>query len=513
MRAVVLLSLFIHARSEWQSVIGLEIHAQIQSRSKLFSRAGTSYGASTNSQVSHFDAALPGTLPVLNRRCVEAGVLTALALGCDINMVSKFDRKHYFYADLPAGYQITQQRQPLAVNGQVTYVYQCSRTSRVERRSARLIQLQLEQDSGKSLHDSEQRLSLIDLNRAGVGLMEIVTAPDFCGGDDAASFVRDLRDVLVSIGTCDGKMAEGSLRVDANISVNRPGEEFGVRTEVKNLNSVKSMRAAINYEIERQIQILDTGGTVVNETRSFDLDTGETVAMRDKEKVLDYRFMPEPNLPPLVLYSQRESVPLSLPSSQRPNVVVLEEVQGQMKELPEDRRKRLETRYGVSLINSVILVRAELDELFETLVTSHGCDPGSASHVVRNNYNAFLDERKLTWRDSPIETSVLAEIVRLYHEGKVSGSAVSVLLSEKTLDGQLSVSEVIERHNLWMLRDTSVIEAAVTDVFSRNPKMIKAYKKGKVNQLDVLAAKVMKKLEGKADSRLVLTMVSERLKD
>ncbi|KAL8608436.1 hypothetical protein ACOMHN_002669 [Nucella lapillus] len=334
-------------KSDWQSRVGLEVHAQITSRSKLFSGAATRYGAPVNTQVAAFDAALPGTLPVLNQACVEAGLLTAVALGCTVNAVSAFDRKHYFYADMPAGYQITQQRQPLAQGGQLDFVYvRCREGEKVtaETRTCRLIQLQLEQDSGKSLHDFHSRRSLIDLNRAGIGLMELVTHPDLIGGEDAACFVRELQLLLKALGTCNGKMQEGSLRVDANISVNKPGEPWGVRTEVKNINSVRNVSKAIDYEILRQIDILENGGQVENETRGFDAETSETVQMRDKEKLLDYRFMPEPNLPPLRVYSRSQAG--AQPASTRG--VVLEDIAERLPELPGEVRARLQQEHGLS---------------------------------------------------------------------------------------------------------------------------------------------------------------------
>lgn len=499
--------------SDWQSVIGLEIHAQIQSNAKLFSAAGTAYGASTNSQVSHFDAALPGTLPVINKRCVEAGVLTALSLGCHVNKVSLFDRKHYFYADMPAGYQITQQRQPLALGGQVPYVFHCSHTSRVEERSAYLIQLQLEQDSGKSLHDKGDQLSLIDLNRAGVGLMEIVTAPEFKDGDDAASFVRDLRDILLTVGTCDGKMQEGSLRVDANISVNRPGEELGTRTEVKNLNSISSLRSAINYEIQRQIQILSDGGKVVNETMSYDPESEETVSMRDKEKILDYRFMPEPNLPPLVIYESRECVPMTVQSDQNLKTIVIQELQDNMAKLPDEKRKRLMTLYGMSLVNAMIIVRANLYDLFEELVSVYKCNPSTASNFVRNNFKSFKDTHKINWQQSPLDTKVLADIVNVYHSKAISGSSVNVLLNEKYKNKNSSLSDIIMEHKLELMSDVCTIEKLVDEVLLRNPKMVAAYKKGKHNQLEVIFRRVMKKLEGKATSKTVSDVIRMKLEE
>uniref|UniRef100_A0A8C6V0T3 Glutamyl-tRNA amidotransferase subunit B n=1 Tax=Neogobius melanostomus TaxID=47308 RepID=A0A8C6V0T3_9GOBI len=275
-------------------VVGLEIHAQIRSNTKLFSASAVRFSSPPNSLVSFFDASLPGTLPVLNKRCVEAAVMTGLALNCTINQKSLFDRKHYFYADLPAGYQITQQRRPIAVDGVLNYSLMGGKKKKnqVVRKSARITQIQLEQDSGKSLHDDLQSQTLIDLNRAGVGLMELVMEPDMSCGEEAAAAVRELQLILQALGTCEGNMSEGQLRVDANVSVHRPGQPFGVRAEVKNINSARNLARAIDYEIQRQIQVLESGGTVQNETRAYDSKTGGTVPMRDKEGLQDYREPP-----------------------------------------------------------------------------------------------------------------------------------------------------------------------------------------------------------------------------
>ncbi|XP_059178079.1 aspartyl/glutamyl-tRNA(Asn/Gln) amidotransferase subunit B-like [Physella acuta] len=491
----------------WKGVIGLEIHAQIASASKLFSGAGTHYGANTNSQVAFFDAALPGTLPVLNKKCVEAGVVTALALGCDINLISKFDRKHYFYADMPAGYQITQYRKPFAVNGQVTYVFQCSKTSSVERRSAKLVQIQLEQDSGKSLHDPQGGLSLIDLNRAGIGLMEIVTAPDFVNGDDASSFVRDLRDILVTVGSCDGKMAEGSLRVDANISVHKPGEPLGTRTEVKNLNSLKSIRLAIDYEVRRQIQILESGGVIENETRSFDVEDNETVPMREKEKILDYRFMPEPNLPPLVIHKDWSTTVATR------NAVVLEDIRSRVKDLPDDKRRCLEEQYQITLRNAVIIVRANLFDLFERLVNKHGCDPKVTSSVLRNVYSVFLNKLGVEATSSPITDNILSEVIELCQNRKISEASVTEILDEIVKNPDASCSDIINKKDLWMITDETVINAVIDEVCGKNPSAIKGYKKGKTNQLEILSEKVKKKLKKKVSTAIVYRLLKMKLDD
>ncbi|KAJ8297753.1 hypothetical protein KUTeg_024284, partial [Tegillarca granosa] len=367
--------------SSWKGVIGLEIHAQIQTKSKLFSGASTKYGGATNNQVALLDAALPGTLPVLNKQCVEAGILTAMALKCKINKISKFDRKHYFYADLPAGYQITQQRQPLAVEGHVNYLnFTPGIEGEPEPKTVNLEQLQLEQDSGKSLHDEANQRSLIDLNRAellsetychlgltpesgklevgclmcaGVGLMEIVTKPDFSNGTEAASFVRELQLILKTVGSCNCKMNEGSMRVDANISVHKEGEPYGTRTEVKNLNSLLSVTKSIDYEIQRQIKEIEEGREIENETRSFDVNLGKTVPMRDKEKKQDYRFMPEPNLPPLHLYDNSSVLPSNVNQN---DILNLDVIQEKLPVLPEETRNRLVQQYGITRRDSVLVL-------------------------------------------------------------------------------------------------------------------------------------------------------------
>uniref|UniRef100_A0AAA9SYS8 Glutamyl-tRNA(Gln) amidotransferase subunit B, mitochondrial n=1 Tax=Bos taurus TaxID=9913 RepID=A0AAA9SYS8_BOVIN len=338
---------------EWAAVVGLEIHAQIASNSKLFSGSQVCFAAPPNSLVSFFDASLPGTLPVLNRRCVEAAVMTGLALDCHINRKSLFDRKHYFYADLPAGYQITQQRLPIAVNGSLAYsVYVGRKPSQMVTRTVRVKQIQLEQDSGKSLHDDLRSQTLIDLNRAGIGLLELVLEPDMSCGEEAATAVRELQLILQALGTSQANMAEGQLRVDANISVHRPGEPLGIRTEVKNLNSARFLAKAIDYEIQRQINELENGGEILNETRSFDFKLGCTVPMRDKEGKQDYRFMPEPNLPPLLLYDSG-----SLPSGADPQQVInIDQLRERLPELPRVTRQRLVQQYGMLPEHSCVLL-------------------------------------------------------------------------------------------------------------------------------------------------------------
>nr|CAD7199734.1 unnamed protein product [Timema douglasi] len=349
------LDYFFVSRSNWESVVGLEIHAQISSVSKLFSGAGTQFASPVNESVSFFDAAIPGTLPVLNRRCVEAGIVTALALSCKINSVSMFDRKHYFYADLPAGYQITQQRAPLAQGGQLQFqVFTPGVHKEPYSKTSHIHQLQLEQDSGRSLHDDVARRTLIDLNRAGIPLMEIVFEPDLQDGEEAAALVRELSMILERLGTCSCRMDEGALRVDANISVHKKGSPLGIRTEVKNIGSVRAVAHAIQFEIDRQVGVLELGGSIVNETRSWDAQCRQTLPMRDKEEKQDYRFMPEPNLPPLRVVNDGEtSADLSL--------VNVNELKTRLPELPAETRQKLGEQFRLPAESIIILVITEMN--------------------------------------------------------------------------------------------------------------------------------------------------------
>lgn len=321
----------------------------------MFSGSATEFGLPVNSAVSFFDASTPGTLPVLNRECVASGMKTALALNCLVNPVSMFDRKHYFYADMPNGYQITQQRQPLAKDGRLDLLILGPNTKKPYRKSVRLIQLQLEQDSGKSLHDEYAGQSLVDLNRAGVPLMELVFAPDLSDGEEAAALVKELILILTRLGTCSCRMEEGALRVDANVSVNREGEELGTRTEIKNIGSVRAVANAISHEIQRQIRIKEEGGQIHNETRAWNANTRETVSMRDKEVLQDYRFMPEPNLPPLHVNTNEEET--------RTDMINVRDVRMEIPELPEETRQKLCEQFGLALEAAVVLVVSKGEQI------------------------------------------------------------------------------------------------------------------------------------------------------
>ena len=460
----------------------------------MFSSAPTSFNAPVNSNVSFFDAAIPGTLPVLNRRCVEAGVLTSLALGLRLNHVSYFDRKHYFYADLPAGYQITQQRQALAVDGKFTFPVEGKdlpgggkqRANTCFTKETGIVQLQLEQDSGKSLHDLEGGKSLIDLNRCGIGLMEIVFGPDLRHGEEAAGLVRELRLILERVGSCLGRMEQGELRVDANISVRRPGDELGVRTEVKNINSVRSVSQvnlkiqilftlvqlqAIEYEVARQIAVLEGGGIVENETRSFDVLSRRTMPMRDKEAKQDYRFMPEPNLPPLRLCDSDIAPPTS------PNMVDIAPLRMALPQLPSETRKRLESEEGLSpaianrLVASPQLLsfyfkctevkpksRKEVADLILILVTEH-C----------NNTNQQLDQLAL-------KPEQLVEVSNMRQEGEISHMAVKEVVAALLSGEHKEAREAVQAKGLYLIKDETVILQFVQELMNNNDKLIKQWR-------------------------------------
>ncbi|KAL3880476.1 hypothetical protein ACJMK2_032712 [Sinanodonta woodiana] len=497
----------------WRSVVGLEIHAQIQSESKLFSGASTKYAGSTNTQVSIFDAAIPGTLPVLNRRCIEAGVRTAGALGCKISQVSKFDRKHYFYADLPTGYQITQQRHPLARDGKVKYlVYNTDNWNKYNWKTASIIQLQIEQDSGKSLHDADRNRSLIDLNRAGVGLMEIVTAPDFTDGEDASSFVRELVLILRRLETCSGKMEEGALRVDANISVHRPGEPLGVRTEIKNLNSIRSVGRAIDYEIKRQIAELESGREIVNETRSFDAQSGQTIAMRDKEKLQDYRFMPEPNLLPVFLYDSK-SVPMGV---DRASVIVIDNLLQGLPPAPSESYERIHKDHKISIRNCVILVNEDgLLKMFDDIIEKR--DAKALTNFLITDFLGVTHARNINLLQSPVPLRHIADLFDMKTDRCISNDNISQVLELMFDFPDKTPAEIVKEKQLDNIQDTEVLRAECEKTLLKHPDVVQRWKvsqqkekKGRQDPVIKLVNTTMTALKNRADP-LVLISIFEKL--
>ncbi|XP_063776626.1 glutamyl-tRNA(Gln) amidotransferase subunit B, mitochondrial isoform X2 [Pseudophryne corroboree] len=493
----------------WESVVGLEVHAQINSISKLFSSSQVKFAAPPNSTVSFFDASLPGTLPTINKRCVEAAVMTSHALHCAINKKSLFDRKHYFYADLPAGYQITQQRLPIAVNGLLTYRYQVgTKWNQMVTKCVRIKQVQLEQDSGKSLHDDSRRQTLIDLNRAGIGLMEIVMEPDMTCGEEAAAAVRELQLILKSLGTSLANMSEGQLRVDANISVHRPGEPYGVRTEVKNINSARFLAKAIDYEIRRQTEILDNGGTILNETRAFDYKLGATIPMRDKEGKQDYRFMPEPNLPPLILYDAK-SLPANVDADQVVNIDLIKE---RLPELPSVTRERLVEQYGILPEHSFILVNEDgLQEYFETVVKMTNADPKKIIGWVINDLLGYLRQRNLTIKESLISPISLSELLTLLENRVISSSAAKQVFQELCKEGKKTPAQIVQEKNLGQLCDRGQLEDVCQKIVDGHKEEVAAVQQGNLKVINKLIGLVQKSTNGRADPVLVRTILEEKV--
>ncbi|XP_048053679.1 glutamyl-tRNA(Gln) amidotransferase subunit B, mitochondrial isoform X1 [Megalobrama amblycephala] len=491
-------------------VVGLEIHAQIQSTSKLFSGSHVRFLAPPNSLVSHFDASLPGTLPVLNRRCVEAAVLTGLALNCTINRKSLFDRKHYFYADMPAGYQITQQRLPIAVDGTLVYShFEGHRRNQVVTKSVKIKQIQLEQDSGKSLHDIERSQTLIDLNRAGVGLMELVMEPEMCCGEEAAAAVRELQLILQALGTCQGNMAEGQLRVDANVSVHRPGEPLGVRTEVKNINSVRHLAKAIDYEIQRQMEVLQSGGTVLNETRAFDSKSGSTIPMRDKEGLQDYRFMPEPNLPPLFVYESEASVPAGVDPTQ---AVVIDRLSTQLPELPSVRRMRLVETYGILREHSFTLVNEDgLMDYFESVVQMTKAEPRKVIGWVMNELMGNLNIQNLKVSQSPISPCALAELINLVESGHISSSTAKQVFQEMWKAPEKTVGQIVKEQNLWMINDKEELRKICQRVVDSHTEEVQIIRGGNKKVLNKLMGEVQRETKGRTDPVQVRAILQEMI--
>ncbi|XP_030047504.1 glutamyl-tRNA(Gln) amidotransferase subunit B, mitochondrial isoform X2 [Microcaecilia unicolor] len=494
---------------QWVGVVGLEIHAQICSNSKLFSSSRVQFAAPPNSLVSFFDASLPGTLPVLNRRCVEAAVMTGLALNCTINRKSLFDRKHYFYADLPAGYQITQQRLPIAVNGILTYQLQVDKKhDQLKTQTVRIKQIQLEQDSGKSLHDDNRNQTLIDLNRAGIGLMELVMEPDMCCGEEAAAAVQELQLILQVLGTSQANMSEGQLRVDANISVHRPGEPYGVRAEVKNINSARFLAKAIDYEIKRQTEILENGGIVLNETRAFDFKLGCTTPMRDKEGKQDYRFMPEPNLPPLILFDAK-----SLPANMNPQQVVnIDLIQERLPELPRVTRKRLVEQYRILPEHSFTLLNEDgLKDFFQNVVKVTQADPRKVIGWVINDLLGHLKQENLTVHQSPISPSALAELLDLLERAIISSPAAKQVFQELWKGEGKTPTQILEEKNLGLIQDRKHLEQICQNVIEEHQEQVEGIKKGNKKILNKLIGLVKMETKGRADPVMIKTILEEKL--
>jgi aspartyl-tRNA(Asn)/glutamyl-tRNA(Gln) amidotransferase subunit B len=471
----------------WEVVIGLEVHAQAVSDAKLFSGAATAFGAAPNSQVSTIDAAFPGMLPVINKVCVEQAVKTGLGLDAEINLVSVFDRKNYFYPDLPAGYQISQYLQPVVGKGRVVLDLPDGTT-----RTVGITRLHLEQDAGKSLHDQHPSLTYVDLNRAGVGLMEIVSEPDLRSAEEAGAYVRKLRSILRYLGTCDGNMEEGSLRCDCNVSVRKPGGALGTRCEIKNLNSIRHVVLAIEYEARRQIEVIEEGGTIAQETRLFDAGRGTTRPMRSKEQAHDYRYFPDPDLLPLVLDKDWvESLRRSLP------------------ELPDAKKARFVADYKLTPADAGVLVAEQASaDYFEAV--AKGRDAKLAANWVMGDLFGALNKLGLDIAQSPVTASSLGELLDLIADGTISGRLAKDVFAAMLETGKGAQAIVAER-GLRQVTDSGAIEGAIDAVLAREAGKIAEYRAGKDKLFGFFVGQVMKATQGKANPALVNELLRKKL--
>lgn len=487
--------------------MGLEVHAQIATESKLFSSASTDFARPVNSCVSLFDCATPGTLPVLNRRCVESAVLTALALSCRLNETSLFERKHYFYADLPAGFQITQQGQPIAVNGEIKFhVFTPGLHKSPYLKSSKIKQIQLEQDSGRSLHDENAARSLIDLNRAGIPLMEFVFEPDLVDGEEAAALVKELAFTLQLLGVCSGKMEEGALRVDANVSVSNR-DSLGVRTEIKNIGSVRGVAAAVQYEINRHISILEAGHEMFNETRAWDTVNKRTIPMREKEDKEDYRFMPETNLPPLCIHV-REDLP------NKSNLVDAVVLRRQLPELPEQIRQKLKDSLQLS---SEIIIALMSDfallQLFNGIIKKNeNREPKLVAKFLVMDLLTFLYKNKLTIEFGIQHEDFIGQLTDLLENKLINLITAKKVLKELTANSNKSPKEITEEHNWFLISDEKQLEQICLEIIEKNPKLVSGYKSGKKKLFKVLMGEMAKVTEERADLAMVAKIMERLLK-
>ena len=470
----------------WEIVIGMEVHAQVLSKSKLFSGAATEFGAEPNRQVSFVDAAMPGMLPVINRYCVAQAVRTGLGLRAQINKVSVFDRKNYFYPDLPAGYQISQYKNPVVGEGEVLIDLAGGESKRV-----RIERLHLEQDAGKSLHDQHPDHSYVDLNRAGVALMEIVTRPDMRSSEEAAAFLRKLRAIVRYLGTCDGNMEEGSMRADVNVSVRKPGAELGTRCEIKNVNSMRFIAQAVEFEARRQVDILESGGAIRQETRLFDSRAGETRTMRSKEEAHDYRYFPDPDLLPLELeQSFIDGIAASLP------------------ELPDDKKARFIRDYGIPAYDAGVLVaERELADYYEELAKN--ADAKLAVNWLNNEILGRLNRDGFSIIACPVSASANNAILAMMADGTISGKIAKDVLDIVWTSGG-DPRRVVEDRGLRQVTDTSAIEAAVAAVIAANPQKVEEVK-AKPKLIGWFVGQVMKETGGKANPQAVNGVLRTRL--
>ncbi|MCC6597299.1 MAG: Asp-tRNA(Asn)/Glu-tRNA(Gln) amidotransferase subunit GatB [Alphaproteobacteria bacterium] len=472
---------------EWETVIGMEIHAQITANSKLFSGASTLFGAEPNTQVSIVDAAMPGMLPVLNAYCVEQAVRTGLGLNAKINHTSVFERKNYFYPDLPQGYQISQFLHPIVGEGRIEIDLEGGKVKEIG-----ITRLHLEQDAGKSVHDLHPSKSFVDLNRSGCALMEIVSEPDINSPEEAVAYLSKLRMILRYLGTCDGNMEEGSMRADVNISVRKPGDGLGTRAEIKNVNSLKAVQQAIDYEVARQIEIIEGGGKIVQETRLWDPNKGVTRSMRSKEEAHDYRYFPDPDLLPLHIQADwiagiKETLP----------------------ELPDQKKHRFIGEYGLSPYDAGVLI-AERNRAAFFEAVAKGRDPKLAANWVINELLGILNKNATALDDSPISAAQLGALIDLIADNTISGKIAKDVFPLMYETGK-DAGQIVEEKGLKQVTDTGAIEAVIDSIIAANPDNVAAYRGGKDKLFGFFVGQVMKETQGKANPAAVNDLLKKKL--
>ena len=474
-------------QGKWEVVIGLEVHAQVLSKSKLFSSSSTRFGADPNTQVSLVDSAFPGMLPVINQFCIEQSIKTGLGLNAKINLKSVFDRKNYFYADLPQGYQISQYKNPIVGEGQVLLdMPYGTKKIGIER-------LHLEQDAGKSIHDMDPENSFVDLNRSGIALMEIVSKPDLRSPEEVNFYIKKLRSIMRYIGTCDGNMQEGSLRADVNVSVRKLGDNnFGTRCEIKNVNSIRFMEMAIEYEAKRQVDLLESGKKVDQETRLFDTKKNTTRSMRSKEDAHDYRYFPDPDL-----------LPLNLDKN------LIDKLKKELPELPDQKKDRFMREHNLSSYEANILVsEKEISEYYEEVIKD--CDKKLATNWITVELFAILNKKNLSISESPISAENLSSLIKMISSGKISGKIAKDVF-EKMQSGNKDPKQIVEKEGLLQQSDPKELEKIIVAVISKNQDKVAQYKSGKEKLFGYFVGEVMKASKGKANPQLVNEILKNKL--
>lgn len=483
---------------QWEVVIGLETHAQLSTESKIFSGASTHFGAGPNTQASALDLALPGTLPVMNRGAVEKAIQFGLAVGADITPVSIFARKNYFYPDLPKGYQISQLEKPVLAGGKVSFMLE--QNGKQEMKTVQLTRAHLEEDAGKSLHEDYLDMSGIDLNRAGTPLLEIVTEPDMRSAAEAVAYARTLHSLVTWLGVCDGNMQEGSFRCDANVSVRPKGQaEFGTRCEIKNLNSFRNLEDAINYEVQRQIELIESGGSVVQATRLYDPDKRETREMRTKEDSQDYRYFPDPDLPPLVISPEW-----------------IERVKAKMPELPEAMRERFIRDYGLSEYDATVLTQSKaMADYYEKLVALSGMPLAKQSaNWLMGDVSSALNRENISIDEAPVTTEQLSLLMTRISDGTISNKIAKEIFADmwESRSGEAdSVDKIIDAKGLKQISDAGELEKIVDEVLAANQKSVEEFRAGRDKAFNSLVGQVMKATKGKGNPAQVNELLRKKL--